>query len=447
MGMAASQGRLLALTARMHDIELRAQYLESQKLSLATQQDAAYQKYCDALDATKIQVGRFDALSTNGVSYVDANFNSVMGFHPLNCTQYSMINNLNGKVIVSPEIKDLYEQYNGDKYSFAWAAMGYDSQFGWSNSTGPFHDNTANQDPLSLMDDLGGASSVGIGTSTFQNYIYDSLGNYQSQMMPWGEGVDGVSYSAGWGEDLYMTEVEFAVFLNHTYDEELMEAYDKLREASGYDQANLNNHDPIEPPAKRRELLDEFKSILYNKYGPELLEVMNENKNGIGGGYPGPGGQYENPDANFLENTNWNNVAFQKEFNYYMSLWTQITDAGGCESIDSQYASGVTGTEWFNNMVTSGQVTLFTLDDNDWQVTTIATSVGDNYLQEVNDEVKAKKAEVEYEHELDIINRKDTKFDLQLKKLETEENACKTELDSLKQVKNDNIERTFNLFS
>ena len=60
MGMAASQARLLALTSRMHDIELRAQNLESQKLSLATQEDAAYQKYCDALDAKKIQVGRRD---------------------------------------------------------------------------------------------------------------------------------------------------------------------------------------------------------------------------------------------------------------------------------------------------------------------------------------------------------------------------------------------------
>lgn len=440
MGMAASQGRLLALTARMHDIELRAQYLESQKLSLATQQDAAYQKYCDALDATKIQVGRFDALSTNGVSYVDANFNSVMGFHPLNCTQYSMINNLNGKVIVSPEIKDLYEQYNGDKYSFAWAAMGYDSQFGWDDAVTP------GAYGFAFPDGAGGASCVGIANSTFSNYIIDPLGNYNVNMMPEGVGIDGATYSAGWGEDLYMTEVEFAVFLNHADDEELMEAYDKLREASGYDQANLNNHDPIEPPAKRRELLDKFKAVLYNKYGEEILAAMNENKNGANGIYFELG-VYENPDVDFLENTNWNNVAFQKEFNYYMSLWTQITDAGGCESIDSQYASGVTGTEWFNNMVTSGQVTLFTLDDNEWQVTTIATSVGDNYLQEVNDEVKAKKAEVEYEHELDIINRKDTKFDLQLKKLETEENACKTELDSLKQVKNDNIERTFNLFS
>lgn len=439
MGMAASQGRLLALTARMHDIELRAQYLESQKLSLATQQDAAYQKYCDALDATKIQVGRFDALGTRGISYVDANFNSVMGYHPLNCTQYSMINNITGKVIVSPEIKDLYERYSGDKYSFAWAAMepSYEGQFGWSwtstNDT-PYHG------AFDFFDNNGGAQCVGINNPSLENMspgviasITDPDGNiyYSGYLADTnGDGTNDIS-------DLYMTEVEFAVFSQHLDDAELLEAYN-----------NLYNASSSNPPAsvnERRELYNEFKNKFYTKYGQDILVAMNHNKNYSYDDYVND--PTINVDPNYLENTTWNNVAFQKEFNYYINLWEQITAAGGCEAMESQYASGATGTEWFTNMVTSGQVSLYMLDNEGWQITTIATSIGDNYLQEVNDEAKAKKAEVEYEHELDIINRKDTKFDLQLKKLETEENACKTELDSLKQVKNDNIERTFNLFS
>lgn len=43
-----------------------------------------------------------------------------------------------------------------------------------------------------------------------------------------------------------------------------------------------------------------------------------------------------------------------------------------------------------------------------------------------------KKAEAEYEHELDIINRKDTKFDQDLSKLETERTSITTEVDSIK---------------
>jgi hypothetical protein len=170
--------------------------------------------------------------------------------------------------------------------------------------------------------------------------------------------------------------------------------------------------------------------------------------------YPGVGQSAEgDPDPNFDEYSNcealWKNESslFKKEFNYYVRLCQQIRDAGGCEVIESQYAGGASGDEWFNTMVNSGLASLYVLRGEDWESTTIATSVGSNYLQEVNDDDKAKKAEVEYEHELKIINRKDTKFDLQLKKLETEENACKTELESLKKVRDDNVERTFNLFS
>ncbi len=48
MGMAASQARLLSLTSRLHDVELRAQAIESQKIALATQKDELYENYCEA---------------------------------------------------------------------------------------------------------------------------------------------------------------------------------------------------------------------------------------------------------------------------------------------------------------------------------------------------------------------------------------------------------------
>ena len=54
MGMAASQARLLTITARLHDVEYQAQSIQNAKISLATQQDDVYQKYLDALDATTL---------------------------------------------------------------------------------------------------------------------------------------------------------------------------------------------------------------------------------------------------------------------------------------------------------------------------------------------------------------------------------------------------------
>ena len=191
MGMAASQARLLALTARMHDIELRAQNLEAQKLSLATQEDAAYQKYCDALDATKIQVGQPDP-ETGKINYVDANYSTVCGFQLYNKLQYSLVNNITGKVIVSPEIKELYDDYGqNDKYVFAWRAMGYaEGQFGWTGgpNPSPWHDGV-----VDAPDQYGGVHFVGIGN----NYNYGIPGTgYPANLDP----------PAGWGQDLFMTE-------------------------------------------------------------------------------------------------------------------------------------------------------------------------------------------------------------------------------------------------
>ncbi len=431
MGMAASQARLLALTSRMHDIELRAQNLESQKLSLATQEDAAYQKYCDALDATKIQVGKQD-LSTGKVSYIDANFQTVCGFQEDSVRQYSLINNITGKVIVTQEIKDLYEQFGNDSYTFAWAAMGYKNNSGWGTNG---HEGAVGGGPYDgaafCYGYVGGADLVGIGTSAGTNYH-----NLQDQTeFPAGSGIYG-----GWGDDLYMSEVEFAVF-SQFYDtagnETLTNAYNELLEKS------KNNA----PKSERRAALKAFRDILYSeKYRDKILAAMNQEKNF---GYDSDDSNFENnPNDNFVQDyPNWE--AVQRKFSYYQNLWEQIDKAGGCETIDEQYVGGDEGTEWFNNMVSSGLVSIYMLNPNkdDWEVTTIATSVGNNYLQEVNDEEKAKKAEAEYEHEMRIINRKDTKFDTALKKLETEENACKTEIDSIKKVKDENIDRTFNLFS
>ena len=63
------------------------------------------------------------------------------------------------------------------------------------------------------------------------------------------------------------------------------------------------------------------------------------------------------------------------------------------------------------------------------------------------DPTELKRAEAEYNKELKALNKKDTKFDLALEDLETERTAITTELDSLRTVIDENIERTFGIFS
>lgn len=76
--------------------------------------------------------------------------------------------------------------------------------------------------------------------------------------------------------------------------------------------------------------------------------------------------------------------------------------------------------------------------------TSVSTSTT---IQEISDEKELKKAEAQYEADMNRINRKDTRYDTELSQLETERNAIKNEIDTLKNVANDNVERTFKLFT
>ena len=71
----------------------------------------------------------------------------------------------------------------------------------------------------------------------------------------------------------------------------------------------------------------------------------------------------------------------------------------------------------------------------------------DTSLQEVSDEVELKKAEAKYEADMRKINQKDKKFDTDLAAMDAERNAIKTEMDTLKSVAKENVDRTFKLFS
>ena len=389
MGMAASQARLLSLTARLHDVEYKAQNLQAQKLALATQRDELYQDYCAALDATEFKVTFMD----DGEKYfVDANFNNLCTYNENRVTDYVLVNNENDKIIVSQDIKDAYDKYGyRDKYAFAWAAMGL-------------------ADDLTYDTHSGGSMLANLG-------VGNNVPDWEGILEPFS------GYANG---NLYMTDAESKVYdkMKSTYPE-LEQKYNELLESTDKEE--------------QQKLWREFREALYSTCGKELWEAVNINKNNTGNGEV----VYNQPDVSWDE--------LEKEFNYYTRIWEAINEAGGCVTIDENNKSGEQGNKWFYNMVNSGSVGIKYLEDrNDktWDDTSIATSVNKNHLQETEADEKAmRKAEAEYEHGLDLINKKDTKFDTELSKLETERTAITTEMDSIKKVKDENIERTFGIFS
>lgn len=387
MGMSASQARLLSLTARLHDVEHQAQLIMSQKIALATQKDALYEEYNNALDATVIQVAFMNDAKTE---YKDANYTSVCTYQESRCKQYALRDNSTGLLLVTDEVKEAYDNFGNDKYAFAYAMMGFDRNFNWGYTP----------------EESGMFIGIGISQSKSDgnlNYIQESDGSYS----------------------LYMSQCEQMVYDKHCNEKpELKEKYEAITKA--------------ETTADKKKALSEFRDYLYKQYPSEIYDYMNLDK------------QESQEKAQPCDERTWEEIS--KEFNYYVNLWSAINESGGCTTIDPQFMSGDEGTEWFNNMVNSGLATIMVFDEYNgktkgWSDTSVATSTNNNYLQEVSDDTDLKKAEAKYQHELDIINRKDTKFDNDLNNLETERTAITTEIDSIEKVRDDNIDRTFGIFS
>lgn len=114
MGMAASQARLLTITARMHDIEYKAQSIQNAKIQLATQSDQVYQEYLEALDATTLTIK-----DVNG-NLIQANFNNIVGMNAVDSGNQYALRASNGNLIVPDDIYEAYQEYKGfDPYEFA----------------------------------------------------------------------------------------------------------------------------------------------------------------------------------------------------------------------------------------------------------------------------------------------------------------------------------------
>ena len=82
MGMAAGQARLLSITSRMSDNELRAQLINNDKMRLATQSAQVSDAYVQALNDAQLMFTNYDA--DNNATYQQLTFNSLTAYNPYN---------------------------------------------------------------------------------------------------------------------------------------------------------------------------------------------------------------------------------------------------------------------------------------------------------------------------------------------------------------------------
>ena len=382
--MAASQARLLSITARIHDVEYQAQSIQQAKIQLSTQQDQVYREYQEALDATTLTITAINPLSGE-TSKIAATFNNMFGQNRVRSATGNeyVLRDKNGNVVVDNNMWEKYQDfkemgYGDNPYAFAMYMMGLDLD---ADEFEPCLYQAENAVYINTEDDK---------LESLRIAVLDALGIPEDD------------------EDRY---ADFGPYDTHRIydDEEAMAAYEEAFSAysqylyTHYGSSVLENLSLV--GARNDVEMPEFDIDQFNYY-VHMYQTIKE----CGGctsieNYNGPNGDAKND-----------------------SDWLQAMIQSGLMTIDIIKT---------NN---KGEVTL--------TGTSVSTDPNLEYTTTTSiDKTKMAKAEAKYNQELKEIDRKDKKFDLDLSKLDTERSALTKEYESVKKVITDNIDRTFGIFS
>ena len=385
MGMAASQARLLAITARLHDVEFAAQNIQQAKIQLSTQQDEVYEKYQNALDAVTLTFTRYE---NGGYATIPATFNNLFSANSVNNTNgvnYALID-ARGRLVVS---EDVYQAY----YDFQTSGL--------------------QQNPYAFaLYMLYGDGEGNLQSNDWENFLDVADAMINEKM----------------NEDEHLAEL----YQNVINGEEESNSDERLRNDSN-DPNNINPHvihlnSPLENVlySNNTEAAQEFLNYFFSHYGQQTFnneQIPEEDLPNftyyanIYAGIQQHGGcisinDFDGPDGDASNNSEWLTAMVQSG---QFTLEQFRTDRNGNISMVGTSVS----TDTRLNYSTNAQI----------------------------DKVALARAEAEYEHALKQIDRKDKKFDLALNKLETERTALTKQYDSIKKVISDNVERTFGIFS
>ncbi len=110
MGMAASQARLLTITARLADNELRSQTINNAKMRLAAQSSQVSENYINALNNATLMFGNYDEAG-NELSQV-LTYNALTAYSSYN-TQYGLVNS-SGQILVSESEAAMFQNAHGN---------------------------------------------------------------------------------------------------------------------------------------------------------------------------------------------------------------------------------------------------------------------------------------------------------------------------------------------
>lgn len=444
--MAASQARLLSITARLTNNENTGQAVSYSKQRLADQTQQITNEYNEALDATKLTVlTGFNGAQAN---YEDISYNLMTGMRMAENSRQYVVTDTKGRVLVENDIAKAYEKSHGN-YNVFLEALGY-SQADISvqiNSTDKKAKEKTEQQIHEAWDKY--FASVGI-----------------NQFMP--EHDLGVSWTETYSLDEKVHNIGdgYAGFKRAETDDDGNIVYEKKKQTDA-----VGNEVEIEVPKYEK---DEEGNYIWDPINYEGTTEESRNLYDYAMALT---------EAYLRVGTGENGVKFKTEYDmsaiksaadpdnasaikYYRNIFNKIQSSGYFTytntpaEIDANhiYTSEGTGTKGnvqknplkdnftFEAALRDGSLRLeyYSSTDKGFKAITVSE---DNCIQEVADERAIAKAESKYTQDMADLENKDKKLDLELKKLDTEHNALQTEYESVKNVVSKNVETSFKIFS
>ncbi len=518
MGMAASQARLLSITARLTNNENSGQSISYSKQRLADQTQQITNEYNEALSATKLTV--LTGFNGADANYTDISYNLMTGLEMAQNVKQYVVTDTKGRVLVTNSIADAYERSNGNYNQFlanlgysqadinvqnvaslsandqadaaqkiheAWdkyfASIGINmgdeehdcflEEFKWTNTWSTNNDgeylnkdgDVINLDKYASLEDAliaEGYSFVGSGYASYIKTAKDEEGNTKYHST-----TETVTNDDGTTENIVVTDYSDPIFVDKDGNEI----------AKDFDSDNDGINDSYSDAAKAKFVYEpinyegttEESRDLYD-YAMALTEAFMRTEESINGTYTFTNGTTVNlSDYQQAYDMSCYNSASNPEntsaLTYYRNIYDKMQSSGyftytntPAEVDDNHIYAGIgTGTAGnvqksplednttFEDALRDGTLRLeyYSSTDQKFVSTTISE---DNCIQEVEDERAIARAESKYNQDMQDLENKDKKLDLELKKLDTEHNALQTEYDSVKNVVDKNVESSFKTF-
>ena len=456
MGMAASQARLLSITARLTNNENSGQSISYSKQRLADQTQQITNEYNEALNTTKLTV--LTGFNGSDATYTDISYDTMTNKQMAANTKQYVVTDTKGRILVTEDIANAYKKSNGNYNQFL--ANISDKEGGpYTQSDLKVQDNGTynNADLIDASQKIHEAwdkyfASVGIECSDDEHKgIYDD-GTYRFK---WNNVLD----TNDKGE--YLDKDGKVI----TADEAKTKGYSSV--GSGYaswavlgdDGKPTGEYNPINyegTTEESRELFDYAMAITES--------FMRTEKNLKAEGKSAEMNEVFDPKKYTL-NLDSSNKA---DLAYYKNIFSKMQSSGYFTYTNTpatakddpehyKYASVGTGTAGnvqksplkdntvFEAALRDGSLRLeyYSTTSKSFKTTTISE---DNCIQEVADERAITRAESKYNQDMADLENQDKKLDLELKKLDTEHSALQTEYDSVKNVVDKNVESSFKTF-